>query len=116
MPGRYLAALQTLGIAAKWIQESMDDLQRMVDNIMKESPCFSLNTSQIKSFPLSQSQKAQDADIEGFKKNWESVLSYQQHHGNALLARIETMEKELDMLKDFVRTPLSLFPLIIILT
>ena len=95
----YPVVLQILRIAVDWIQESMDDLRWMVDDI--ERFYFSPNTDGFATF-LPANQQSQEAAIEVFKQNWESVISYQQRLGNALLARIARKQEEVGSLKDSV--------------
>ncbi|GAB1311851.1 hypothetical protein MFIFM68171_02061 [Madurella fahalii] len=85
----YPAVSQILRIAADWIQESMDDLRWMVDDMQRLY--FSPNThgdSFATFLPSGLDVNSQDAAIAVFKQNWDSVKSYQQRLGKALLTRI----------------------------
>ncbi len=95
----YPIVLQVLRKAADWIQESMEDLHRMVDDM--ERLYFSPNTGRLATF-LPPEPEAQDAAIAVFKQNWESVRSHQQRLGKALLARIIRKQEEVESLKDGV--------------
>ncbi|KAK1752624.1 hypothetical protein QBC47DRAFT_327941 [Echria macrotheca] len=96
----YFAVIQILRIAADWIQESMDDLRRTVDDIERLylSPS-SATTSEFATF-LPRDPDARDAAIESFRKNWGSVMSHQQRIGNGLLARIKNTQAEVEGLRD----------------
>ena len=97
----YPAVLQILRIAADWIQESMDDLQWMVDDM--ERLYFSPDTGRFVTFlPLEDEPKAQEATIQVFRQNWESVRSHQQRLGKALLAHITRTQEAVESLKDGV--------------
>lgn len=95
----YPAVLQILRIAADWIQESMDDLRWMVDDM--ERLYFSPRTDRFATF-LPPEPKARDAAIEVFRQNWQSVKTYQQRLGKALLDRITRKQEEVESLRDSV--------------
>lgn len=104
----YPLVLQILRIAADWIQESIDDLQWLVDDM--ERLYFSPNThadSYATFLPSNLEAKAQDAAIAVFKKNWESVKSKQQRLAKTLLTRIARKQAEVESLKDAVSLPHS---------
>ena len=105
----YPLVLQILRIAADWIQESIDDLQWLVDDM--ERLYFSPNTSgdsYATFLPLNlKAMKAEDAAISVFKKNWESVKSKQQRLAKTLLTRIARKQAEVESLKDAVSLPHS---------
>ena len=89
LSGLYFAAIQILRIAAEWIQESMDELQSTVEDMER----------------LYLSSDLQDATIESFKQNWDSVISRQQRVGVALLARVTRYQVEVESLRDGVSVP-----------
>lgn len=95
----YPVVLQILRIAADWIHESMDSLRWMVDDM--ERLYFSPNSDRFATF-LPAEEQAQEAAIEAFKQNWDSVISYQQRLGKALLARISRKQEEVESLNDGV--------------
>ncbi len=98
----YFAVIQILRIAADWIQESMDDLRRTVDDI-ERLYLSSKITSEFANFLPSEPPKAREEAIETFKKNWESVILRQQRIGTALLSRIAKKQEETKSLRDGVR-------------
>lgn len=104
----YPVVLQILRIAADWIQESMDDLQWLVDDM--ERLYFSPNMhadSHATFLPSNLEAKGQDAALAVFKKNWESVKSKQQRLAKTLLTRIARKQAEIESLKDAVSLPYS---------
>ncbi len=81
----YFAILQVLRIASEWIQESMNDLRRLVDEMEDEH--FSIERKQKITF-LPDSPEAQRSAVKAFKRKWERVISHQQRIGADLLDRI----------------------------
>ena len=104
----YPAVLQILLLAANWIQESMDDLQGMVEDMQRLY--FSPNThadSYATFLPSSLVSGGQDGAIAVFKQNWDSVKSHQQRLGKTLLTRIARQQEQVKNLKDGVCSPPS---------
>lgn len=101
----YFAIIQTLRIAADWIQESMDDLQTTVADMERLyfSPEDTTPAADLATF-LPPSQAPRDIEIQVFKKNWDTVLSRQRMIGDALLARIFKKQEEIKSLRDGVIT------------
>lgn len=95
----YFAILQVLRIASEWIQESMNDLRRLIDEMEDEH--FSIERKQKITF-LPDSPEAQRSAVKAFKRNWESVISHQQRIGADLLDRISKKREEVESLRDGV--------------
>jgi len=125
----YPVILQILRNAADWIQESIDDLQWLVDDMERlyfspnhyDDSSSSSSSSDYATFLPSSSacsqveahahahthantnSKAQDAAAIGvFKKNWESVKSKQHRLAKTLLTRIARKQAEVESFKDAV--------------
>ena len=83
----YFTVIQILRLAADWIQESMNDLRRTVEDMERlyllqaggRFPTF---------VPVTPDNDARDLAIKTFRHNWEVVLSDQKRRGDALLSRI----------------------------
>jgi hypothetical protein len=105
----YFTVMQILRISAEWIQESIDDLCRMVED-MERLYLVSAANGQFPGFlPVGASESANsesavnlDAAANAFRQNWESVIRQQKQLGNALLARIAKKEEETKSLRDGV--------------
>ncbi|KAK0638564.1 hypothetical protein B0T16DRAFT_421359 [Cercophora newfieldiana] len=93
----YFAVIHILRIAANWIQESMDDLNRMVEDV-KRLYLTSAQNEFATFLPIELG--SQDAAMEMFNQNWEQVTSLQQRIGMALLARIAKTQEEVKGLRD----------------
>ena len=98
----YPVVLQVLRIAAKWIQESMDDLCWMIDDMQRLYFSPTTHTDPYATFLPSIGGQAQDEAIEIFTLNWESVKSHQQRLGKSLLTRIARTQEEVESLRDGV--------------
>ncbi|KAH6628897.1 hypothetical protein F5144DRAFT_655576 [Chaetomium tenue] len=99
----YFTVVQILRISAEWIQESMDDLQRMVDG-MEQLYFASSSTAegQAVNFLPEAPTAAGEAAANMFRKNWNGVILEQQRLGNALLARVAKIEEQTKSLRDDV--------------
>lgn len=95
----YFAILQILRIASEWIQESMNDLRRLVDGIENEH--FSIERKHKITF-LPDTPETQRSAVKVFKRNWESVISHQERIGVDLLDRISKKREEVESLRDGV--------------
>lgn len=110
----YFTVIQILRISAEWIQESMDDLQRMVDDMEQlyfASPADAQAANFLPGTPTADGDVGatasnvamQEAAANMFRKNWNGVILEQQRLGNALLARVAKIEQETKSLRDGVR-------------
>ena len=96
----YPAVSQLLRIAGDWIQESMDDLQSMVDDMQRLYFSPNLQTDSYATFlTCGLEPNSQDAAIAIFKQNWDSVKSHQRQLGKALLTRIARKKEKVESLK-----------------
>jgi len=124
----YPVILQILRNAADWIQESIDDLQWLVDDMERlyfspnhyddsssssssgyatflpsSSACSQVEVHAHAHTHANTNSKAQDAAAIGvFKKNWESVKSKQHRLAKTLLTRIARKQAEVESFKDAV--------------
>jgi len=98
----YFAVLQILRIATEWINESINDLRRMIDDIERLYFAPNLNGNQHATFLPQTSNSARDAAIEVFKLNWDRVISHQRTLGDALLTRIAKRRNEVNILREGV--------------
>ncbi|KAK0731874.1 hypothetical protein B0H67DRAFT_476402, partial [Lasiosphaeris hirsuta] len=88
-----------LRLAADWIQESMDDLRRTVEDI--ERLYLPRTADQNATFlPATSDSDTRNEAIEMFKRNWETVILHQQRVGTALLYRIAMKQEECKSLRD----------------
>ncbi|KAI0418425.1 hypothetical protein F5X98DRAFT_373899 [Xylaria grammica] len=100
----YFSILQILRIAAEWIQQSIDDLHKLVNEI--EEATFSVRVDEpfanlgkrVTSLP--ETSDAREAMIEVSRQNWESVISHQKRLANPLLSRIAKKQEEIKSLRD----------------
>lgn len=98
----YFTVIQVLRIAADWIQESMDDLRRMVEDL--ERLYISASESGFATFlPQDSEPSAQEVAKKTFRENWDRVILSQELIGKALLARIKKKQEEVKDLRDGVR-------------
>jgi len=100
----YFTVIQILRIAAEWIQESMDDLRRTVDDMER---LYLLQTAdRMATFlPAAATNRTRDAYIETFRHNWKVVIEEQERIGTVLLARIAARTLETESLRDGVSLP-----------
>ncbi|RWA06817.1 hypothetical protein EKO27_g8294 [Xylaria grammica] len=100
----YFSILQILRIAAEWIQQSIEDLHKLVNEI--EEATFSVRADEpsanlgkgVTSLP--ETSDAREAMIEVSRQNWESVISHQKRLANPLLSRIAKKQEEIKSLRD----------------
>ena len=98
----YFAISQILGIAADWIQESMDDLHRTF-NDMERLYLNPNSRGQFATFvPREWDTAARAIAVERFKRNRERVTSHQRRIGVALLARIAKKQEDVKSRRDGV--------------
>ncbi|KAI1373871.1 hypothetical protein F4677DRAFT_447842 [Hypoxylon crocopeplum] len=93
----YFALIQILRIASDWIQESITDLRRLVDQM--EELYYTPHDSFEATF-LPDSPEAQALSIKVFKQNWESVISKQRLISEDLLTCISKKQEEVKSLRD----------------
>lgn len=101
LSGFYSRIIQILRIADEWIQESMDDLRRTVEDI--ERLYLRPESSQFASFLPVMADRDPQAATKAFKDSLESMISHQKRIGDSLLARVETKYREVMILRDEVR-------------